>query len=100
MFYEAAIFIFEVRYIQISEKDEYRYDDEGYYTIMSEPEARQKLQEKSNKFKRCIISLDGPWNAKCKMLDPGLTAPLEEDDEDDMLSLREVGLLHFLPVLL
>src|SRR6218665_46898 len=55
------------------------YDDyTNYYEMMTEDELRRVLREEPGKYKHCIIHLDGPYTAKCKVLDSQF-----DDDVDD-----------------
>jgi len=78
--------------------DDEAYAEEVYYPLKSVAEARELLVLEPNKYKRCTIHLDGPFSAKCRMLDEGFRVPrrqrgkeeevLVSSDTDDVI--REV----------
>lgn len=44
----------------------------AYYDMKPRSELQQLLEEDPEKYKRCIISLDGPFQGKCRLLDEPL----------------------------
>ena len=78
--------------------DDEAYAEEPYYPLKSVEEARELLILEPDKYKRCTIHLDGPFSAKCRMLDEGFRVPriaregevLSSSDNDDVI--REVDI--------
>jgi len=58
--------------------------------------AEKLLVSRPNEFKRCVIHLDGPFNAKCKIINirdqSRDEALIEEPEDEQVASLREVCL--------
>jgi len=77
--------------------DDEAYAEDPYYQLNSVAEARDLLKLQPNEYKRCTIHLDGPFSAKCRMLDEGFQVPrvpeAEEastNSENDDVIIREV----------
>jgi len=64
----------------LDSSDDEAYAEEPYYQLKSVAEARELLESKPNEYKRCIIYLDGPFSAKCRMLDEGFRVPRKTED--------------------
>jgi len=66
----------------LASSDDEAYAEEVYYELKPVAEARELLVSEPDKYKRCIIHLDGPFSAKCRMLDEGFTVPrVPREDE-------------------
>ena len=59
----------------LDSSDDEAYAEDPYYQLMHVAEARELLTSQPNKYKRCTIYLDGPFDAKCRMLDEGFRLP-------------------------
>jgi hypothetical protein len=55
----------------IESSDDEAYAEDPYYNIKSKTKALELLESNPDKFKRCVIELDGPFQARCRMLDEG-----------------------------
>jgi len=69
-------------------------DDEGhaedpYYKLIPAAEAQELLTLQPNKYKRCTIHLDGPFSAKCRMLDEGFRVPRVQMEEETTVSSED-----------
>lgn len=59
----------------LDSSDDEAYAEDPYYKLESVTEAREWLVSFPDQYKRCTIHLDGPFNAKCRMLDEGFRVP-------------------------
>jgi len=59
----------------LDSSDDEAFAEDPYYQLKSVTEARHLLTSQPNKYKRCLIHLDGPFSAKCRMLDEGFIVP-------------------------
>jgi len=59
----------------LDSSDDEAYAEDPYYQLQSVTEARELLESQPDKYKRCTIHLDGPFSAKCRMLDEGFRVP-------------------------
>lgn len=59
----------------LDSSDDEAYAEDPYYQLKPVAEARELLNSKQGKYKRCLIHLDGPFSAKCRMLDDGFRVP-------------------------
>ena len=74
----------------LDSSDDEAFAEEPYYQLKSVAEARELLESQPNKFKRCTIHLDGPFSAKCRMLDEVFQVPrVQITDEASVSSAKE-----------
>jgi len=59
----------------LDSSDDEAYAEDPYYQLKSVAEARELLESQPDTYKRCVIHLDGPFSAKCRMLDEGFQVP-------------------------
>ena len=65
----------------LASSDDEAYAEDPYYPLKSVAEARVLLKSEPDKYKRCVIRLDGPFSAKCRMLDEGFRVRRVETKE-------------------
>ena len=70
----------------LESSDDEAFSEEPYYQLKPVAEARELLVSQPNKYKRCVIYLDGPFSAKCRMLDEGFQVPRVQTEEEVSLS--------------
>jgi len=66
--------------------DDEAFAEELFYPLKSVAEARSLLVLEPDKYKRCTIHLDGPFSAKCRMLDEGFRVPRVPKEEEGEVS--------------
>jgi len=70
----------------LESSDDEAFAEEPYYRLKPVAEARELLVSQPDKYKRCIIYLDGPFSAKCRMLDEGFQVPRVQTEAEVSLS--------------
>jgi len=67
----------------LDSSDDEAYAEDPYYQLKSVAEARDLLASEPDKYKRCTIHLDGPFSARCRMLDEGFRVPRVRRAEEE-----------------